>query len=271
MDTSESNRNMVLSAINLYPLKGAGGLAVEHAPVTARGLAGDRLWMIVDEGGRFVSQRSHPALALLEASLVPEGLELAHPVRETLRCPVPDGSRRLDTAIWSDTVEAADGGDEAAAWLTGLLGSPCRLVYQDDARSRPIPAPKGREGDVVSFADGSPVLLCGEAALADLNGRLASPLPMDRFRPNLVFAGGPPFGEDDFGRVSVGEVVFRSTGPCPRCTVTTVDQATGNRGEEPLRTLATYRKREGGVMFGVNLVPESTGRVTVGDPLVVLD
>lgn len=271
MDTSESNTNMVLGAIYLYPLKGARGLAADHAAVTARGLAGDRLWMIVEGNGRFVSQRSHPALALLEVHHGPEGLDLAHPGRETLRCPEPDGSRRLEAAIWKDTVDAADAGDEAAAWLTELLGGPCRLVYQDDARSRPLPAPRGREGDVVSFADGSPVLLCGEAALADLNGRLDAPLPLDRFRPNLVFRGGPPFAEDGFGRLSIGEVVFRNTGPCPRCTVTTVDQATGLRGKEPLRTLATYRKREGGVMFGVNLVPENTGRVAVGDPLVLLD
>lgn len=262
---------MTLTAIGLYPLKGARGGAVQDAAVTPRGLAGDRLWMIVDAQGKFVSQRSHPELALLETAGRQDSLELSLPGRPTLACPVPDGARRLDVGIWADTVDAADAGDEAAAWVSDVIGMPCRLVYQDDPMSRPIPSPKGREGDVVSFADGSPVLLCGEAALADLNARLDAPLPMDRFRPNLVFDGGAPFAEDGFGRLSVGEVIFRNTGPCARCTVTTVDQTTGDRGKEPLRTLATYRQQAEGVMFGVNLVPENSGCVRVGEALKILD
>ena len=172
---------MTLTAIGLYPLKGARGTAAPETAVTPRGLSNDRLWMIVDGDGRFVSQRSHPALALLEARIRAEGLQLGYPGHQSLHCPRPDGARRLQVGIWSDTVDAADAGDEAAVWLAGVLGHPARLVYQDDPASRPIPSPKGREGDVVSFADGSPILLCGEAALADLNTRLDAPVPMDRF------------------------------------------------------------------------------------------
>jgi uncharacterized protein YcbX len=226
--------------------------------------------MIVDTAGVFVSQRSHPTLATVAAHLVDAGLELSAPGRRPLTVPEPEGGRRLAAGIWKDTVDAALAGDEAARWLSAVLGLDCRLVFQDRPDSRPIAAPRGRDGDVVSFADGSPVLLCGEAALADLNARLDTPLPMDRFRPNLVFAGGEPFAEDGWSRLRIGEAVFRNTGPCPRCTVTTVDQATAERGAEPLRTLATYRQFAGGVMFGVNLVPEETGVVRVGDTVEIL-
>jgi len=268
MAPDQSTTGGVLSAIRTYPLKGGRAVALDAVPVTPRGLAGDRHWMVVDAGGRFLSQRGHPRLATVEAAATPAGLRLAAPGRPPVTCAVPDGAARLPAGIWKDTVDAALADGAAGRWLTDLLGVECRLVYQDRPDSRPLA--KGPDGAVVSFADGSPVLLCGEGSLADLNGRLPAPVPMDRFRPNLVVAGAPPFAEDGWKRLAVGGVVFLNRGPCPRCRVTTVDQATGAQQEEPLRTLATFRSRDGGVMFGVNLVPEGTGRIRVGDPVRVL-
>lgn len=271
MEPAQSTTGLTLSAIRTYPLKGATATTAPAAEVTRRGLAGDRRWMLVDASGRFVSQRSHPRLATVTAGLVPGGLALAAPGHDPLVCPRPDGKRRLAVGIWNDTVDAALAAEEASKWLGTVLDLECRLVFQDRPDSRPIAGPKGRPGDAVSFADGSPVLLCGEAALTHLNSRLEDPLTMDRFRPNLVFTGAPPHAEDHWRRLRIGPVVFRNTGPCPRCTVTTVDQATGERGAEPLATLAGYRQQPGGVMFGVNLVPEAEGTLQVGDPLVILD
>jgi hypothetical protein len=271
MDHAQSTTGLTLSAIRTYPLKGASAVGTDRAAVTPRGLAGDRGWMVVDGSGRFVSQRTRPRLATVTAGLVSGGLALAAPGRDPLVCPVPDGRRRLAVEIWDDTVDAALADAGAARWLSAVLGLECRLVRQDRPDSRPLAGPRGRPGDAVSFADGSPVLLCGEAALADLNARLTDPVPMDRFRPNLVFAGGAPHAEDRWRRIRIGPVVFRNAGPCPRCTVTTVDQARGEPGSEPLATLATYRRRPGGVMFGVNLVPESLGTLRTGDRIEILD
>jgi len=271
MEHTHSNTTFSVTAISLYPLKGAGAVGVDRAEVTSRGLRGDRCWMVVDSDGRFLSQRSHPALAVVGSALLPDGLVLAAPDRAPVTCRVPDPSDRCQVEIWRDTVEAAAGPAEASAWLSDLLGLPCRLVYQDRPDSRSITSSRGRPGETVSFADGFPVLLCSESSLADLNGRLSQPVSMDRFRPNLVVTGSDPFAEDRWRRLVIGSVTFRNAGPCPRCSVTTVDQTTGQKETEPLRTLATYRQETGGVMFGVNLVPEITGMVAEGDPVRILE
>jgi uncharacterized protein YcbX len=186
--------------------------------------------------------------------------------------------------IWHDTVRADDCGDEPAAWLGGFLGLSCRLVRAGAAYARPIPArkiPDPLSGGVaegrgvsheVSFADGFPFLIMAEESLADLNARLDAALPMNRFRPNLVVAGGAPYAEDTWTRFRIGDVIFHGATRCSRCVVTTTDQLTADRAPEPLRTLATYRRdADGSVMFGRNLLHETkTGRVTIGDVVTLL-
>ena len=238
----------------------------------AKGLRHDRRWVIVDNEGKFISQRTHPRMALISGFFDGHSLALTAPGQDPLELEVPEGKSRIAVAVWRDQVDAASADPEADRWLSHYLDHPCRLAFMDDACSRPISSPGGLPGETVSFADGYPCLLISNASLADLNGRLADPLPMDRFRPNLVVDGCEAFAEDRWRKMAVGKTVFRFAGRCPRCSVTTVNQASGQRhSEEPLRTLATYRQRESGVVFGVNLVPEKTGLIALGDQVTVLE
>jgi uncharacterized protein len=176
---------------------------------------------------------------------------------------------RRDVQVWSSRV-AALVHDAGSAWLSDALGRRCQLVYMPDDVERAVNPLRGRPGDVVSFADGYPFLLIGQGSLDDLNGRMSAPLPMIRFRPNLVVEGAAAFAEDGWPRVRIGAVTFRNVKPCDRCVMTTVDPETGNKGAEPLRTLATYRAWGGAVWFGVNLIAENTGTLRVGDAVEAL-
>jgi hypothetical protein len=264
-----------LSSIHVYPLKSAAGLAMNEADVERRGLAGDRRWMLVDGEGTFLSQRSHPRLALIDVEATPGGLHLAAPDRPPIDVPRPDGSaERRTVSVWGDAVEAALASDAAHAWCADFLDVDVRLVHMPDASRRAVDAEYAtRDDDVVSFADGYPLLLTTTASLADLNDRLDAPLPMDRFRPNVVVDGAEPWAEDAWRRVRIGGVAFRAVKPCGRCAVTTTDQQTAVRGKEPLKTLATFRRgaETGKVYFGWNLIPETTGRLRAGDAVDVLE
>jgi len=260
-----------LSAIHLYPVKGIRGVTTTRARVESRGLRHDRRWMIVDGQGKFLSQRSHPRLALLTGSFDGNKLELAAPGLDPLILDLPDGNRRIEVTVWRDRVDAAAVPEQGDAWISDYLGQKCRMAYMDDTCMRPISSSQGRPGESVSFADGFPILLISAASLADLNSRLDTPLPMDRFRPNLVIDGCDAFAEDGWQKLAIGLTVYRFAGLCARCSVTTVDQKSGIReSNEPLRTLATYRQGKGGVVFGVNLVPEKTGVIAVGDKVTIL-
>lgn len=255
-----------VSQIYVYPLKSAAGIALEQARVTRRGLAGDRRWMVVDEEGVFITQRTHPTLALVSAREADGTLRLAAPSMPPLAVAAPATLCERPVEVWEGRVPAADAGDEAARWLERYLGRPCRLVYQPDAVRRPVDAEYAvHADDHVSFADGYPLLLAAEASLADLNARLQQPVPMNRFRPNLVVAGTAPFEEDGWSGLTIGGMRFHVVKPCARCTIITIDQATGEPGKEPLRTLSRYRKEGSKVLFGQNLIPESEGVIRVGD------
>jgi uncharacterized protein YcbX len=181
-----------------------------------------------------------------------------------------DGSRTR-VRIWRDHVQVADQGAAAADWLSTFLEYPCRLVRLPEDVVRPVdPEFATRADDQVGLADGFPVLLISEESLADLNRRLAAPLPMNRFRPNVVVSGaGVPFAEDTWREIQIGEVRFSLVKACARCITTTTDQRTAERGVEPLATLASYRRVPRGVLFGQNLVHAGPGRIAVGDPLEV--
>jgi uncharacterized protein YcbX len=259
---------MRLSAIHVYPVKSCRGEARGEALVEPWGLAGDRRWMIIDPEGRFVTQREEPRLATIAVALRPDGIELRSGGGR-LVVPFPDGEPRPVT-VWRSTVPAR----MAEASLERLIGRDLRLAYMDDPRSRAVNPEYGRPEDRVSFADGYPLLLASETSLDDLNGRMAAPLPMDRFRPSVVVAGAPPWAEDLWRRIRIGAATFRVVKPCDRCIVTTTDQTTGARGAaggEPLRTLARFRRRGDKVFFAQNLIPDATGTIRVGDPVEVLD
>lgn len=261
-----------VSALNFYPVKSCRGTPLSEAVIGARGIVGDRSYMLVDADGRFLSQREHARMALIEPRLTVDALTLAAPRQETISIPVLARGERSEVTVWRDRCEAVDQGDAAAGWASSFLGTSCRLVRIADDAVRAVDRDFAvSDDDQVGFADGYPFLLTTEESLVDLNDRMAEALPMNRFRPNIVLSGVEPFAEDDWRRIRIGEIVFAVVKPCARCVITTTDQATAERGMEPLRTLATYRQVPGkGVMFGQNLIHHSAGVIRVGDPVELL-
>jgi MOSC domain-containing protein len=265
-----SDARLRLTALHVYPIKSAAGLAPAEWDVDGLGLRYDRRWMVVDGSGRMLTQRSHPRLALVRPSVGDGILRIETVGMPALELPLSPGpSVALSVTVWDDTCAAGWTGERAARWFSELLETECSLVHIAETNARPVDPDYAPAGHRVGFADGFPFLLISEESLEDLNRRLEVPLPMNRFRPNLVIAGGEPFGEDRMGPFAIGGIRFAVVKPCDRCVGTTTDQTTGERGPEPLRTLATFRRADRKVLFGQNVVHEGTGRLRVGDPLQV--
>ena len=273
---------MRLSGLYLYPVKSLGGFAVSCAQIDAHGLVGDRRFLVIDDTGCFLTQRSLPRMALIATALDTTHLTLSPPQFASLRVPLaPDpAAPRRTVSVWkSENLITEDCGEAPAALLSVFLGTRCRLVRLGPAFLRPIPKANVYPSDTVSFADAYPMLVIGESSLADLKDRLitrgSTALTMDRFRPNLIIADTPAYAEDTWPRFRLGEITFRAGGPCARCTVTSIDQATGLLdGPEPLQTLASYRRdttQSTAVNFGQNLIHETkSGVLSVGDTLTLL-
>lgn len=257
-----------LSEIWIYPIKSAGGIRVPAADLSPTGLRHDRRWMLVDPDGRFVSQRECATMARLRMRLDAEGLHCAWDgqLTDSLSLPLPPyelPSRSV--TVWRSQVSAQCFPEPVGRWFSQHLERPLQLVYLPDSSFRET-NPDYAPGRQVSFADGYPYLLTNQASLDDLNGRLAQPVPMTRFRPNLVISGAQAYAEDQWQRLQIGEAVFEIVKPCERCVMITQDQQTGVGGPEPLRTLAGYRRLNGKVIFGQNAVARSlSGRVQTGD------
>jgi uncharacterized protein len=261
---------LTLTAIHVYPIKSAAGLSPAAWQVDEFGLRLDRRWMLVDRVGRFISQRTHPRLALVRPALGEGAIRVEAAGMPDLELPIRPTAAVMTTAmIWKDACAAVWTGERAARWFSDLLECECSLVYLPDHTFRPADPAYAPAGTRVSFADGFPFLLLSDESLADLNARMPAPLPMNRFRPNLVLAGGEPYAEDRLGSFRIGPLGFRTVKPCARCVLTTTDQATAQCGVEPLRTLATYRRHDGQLLFGQNVVHQGTGAIEVGQPLLV--
>jgi uncharacterized protein len=266
--TLHNAENVTLSSLYVYPIKSCAGVSLQGADLSATGLRHDRRWMLVDETGEFMSQRAHPRMALISVRFAPERMIVSAPGMPELEIPLRDETgNRIDVRVFGDTNKGELVGVEADRWFGEYLEFPCRLVHKPDDNPRLVDSSFAESGDQVSFADGFAFLLISEASLEDLNGRLEVPLPMNRFRPNFVVRGCEPYAEDGWSRLRIGSVPFRVAEPCPRCAITTVDQRTGVRGKEPLRTLSTYRNTELGTVFGRNLIHDTLGTVRVGDPV----
>ena len=265
---------MQVTGINIYPVKSTRPIALSESEVLPRGLPWDRRWMLVDSEGRFVTARQHPRLAMIATVLGTETLNISVAGRADLRIPLAEpAAPSIPVTVWKDRCQAVPAGAAADAWFSDYLGMPVRLVRMTDQLVRPVNPEYGQPADQVSFADGFPLLLISEASLHDLNRRLATPVPMQRFRPNLVVDGERAYGEDSWRRIRVGEVEFAGVKNCSRCIFTTIDSQTGVKDArgEPLRTLASYRRREGGgVFFGQNLIPRSRGIIRLGDSVQIL-
>lgn len=273
---------MQVSSLHLYPVKSCRGIATLEMEVDGLGPADDRRFLIVNADGKFMTQRERPEMARILVRPGTDGWILLAPDQGEISVPLrsPDGAPVRSVTIWRDTVLGEDCGDEAASRLSGFFGEPVRLVRVGRDYSRPIPAdrtPVAFGGIAtppqVAFGDAFPFLVTSIASMNELNSRLSEPLPMDRFRPNIVVTGCAPFEEDTWLSIRIGGVLLHAAGPCGRCIITTTDQHTGERGKEPLRTLATYRRGpDGAVNFGQNFIhaPER-GTIRVGDFVVVLE
>lgn len=265
-------------SLHRYPIKSCAGTALENVRVRSQGLDGDRRWMVVDaQTGRFLSQREYPQMARVVPTLTDDQLTIEAPEMPTLSLDLNSGSEEsqrpvtVAATVWKFDGLADDAGDHAAAWFSDVLQTPCRLVRAGAAWDRPVNPSHARTGDRVGFADGYPVLLASMASLRDLNQRLSEPVPMDRFRANIVIDEGadalPPWIEDSWtcltqtvtgSDATAAAVSFRVAKPCARCAMTTIDQTTAStHGPEPLQTLSGFRRdADGKVLFAVNLIPD---------------
>ena len=267
---------MHLSALYRYPLKSGAGESLDEGCCTPLGMQGDRRWMVVDaENGRFLTQRVLPTMALLCMRWQgPTAVRLTAPDMPELDVEMPPPSAALRGAfIWREALRVPDAGDRAAEWLSRFLERRVRLVYLRDEDAIQIDREFAEEGERTAFTDGFPFLLIGQASLDDLCARVGRPLEMLRFRPSLVVAGSASYAEDGWKRIRIGSIDFRVVKPCTRCAIPLIDPASAVRNPdfEPLKTLMTYRKGEGGVFFGQNLIAEGSGTLALGMPVEVLE
>ncbi|MBK7379290.1 MAG: MOSC domain-containing protein [Ignavibacteriales bacterium] len=262
-----------LSQIFIYPIKSLGGISLSTSIVEERGLKHDRRWMLIDENDSFLTQRQYPQMALVNVKIEGEFLTVSLKNNESEKISLPllsSSKKTLKVKIWDDTCTAELVSPEADNWFSEILNIKCRLVQMPESTKRLVDRQYSPEEKSVSFADGYPFLIIGQASLDNLNKKLPQPLAANRFRPNFVFTGGEPFEEDNWKQFKIGEVVFSALKPCARCVITTIDQETAARGIEPLVTLASYRKKENKVLFGMNLICHSTGTINLEDEITFL-
>lgn len=257
---------MRVDSLHIYPVKSLRGIKVASAVMERRGFRHDRRWMIVGPDGVFFTQRKIAKMALFDQDLTDGGLRLGVKGMPDLEVPLAPTGQARRVKVWRSWVAAHQVSDEADAWLTEALGTPCSLVRLSESSRRTAKGPQTQPSDIVGFADSNPVLLATLATLEDLNSRLEKPLPMARFRPNVVVSGSRALEEDHWQQVHLGdEVRLHQTRLCGRCVVTTIDIETAQSSDEPLRTLATYRRQGKNVIFGTHFAPSSLGTVKVGD------
>ncbi len=268
-----------LSEIWIYPVKSLGGIRLDQAKVLEKGLEYDRRWMLVDENGVFMTQRTTPAMALFKLRLEDEELRIVFSPQSIVHSPqsivhsIPlhsdIGEREGHFTIWNDSVVACEVNKDTSAWFSEILGLKCKLVHFPEKNSRAVDPNYKVNDEHVSLADAYPFLVLGQPSLDYLNSKLAQPLPMNRFRPNFVFTGGEANEEDTWRNFTIGNNRFVGVKACSRCVLTTVNQDTAEKGDEPLRTLATYRKKENKILFGQNLVSVDHQHVNEGDLIAI--
>lgn len=266
---------MTLESLSIFPVKSCGAIELLESEVEARGLQHDRRWMIVDETGRYLTQREVPQLATIRPQLTPNELILKCGNAQ-LDIPIhPHEGEAMRVQIWRDEVNAVRVGELADEWLRDILGLDAHLVWMPDDAHRLVDARFAQNSEITSFSDGFPFLILTSASVDDLNDRIlengGEAVGADRFRSNFLVAGATAYEEDEWTNFRIGECEFEIVKPCSRCVIPTLDQTSGEKtGLEPLRTLATYRKRDGKIYLAQNALPRKLGRVKVGDEVEVL-
>jgi len=262
---------LTVSHLFIYPIKSLGGIEVHSSYVGERGLQYDRRWMLIDDQGRFITQREHKQLALFRTAIDTDHLIVYHQQDPYNKLLIPlkvVANESLEVTIWEDVCHATTINAAANTWFSERVGMSLRLVYMPDESKREVDPDYAFEKEITSFSDGYPMLMIGQASLDHLNAQLQHPLPMDRFRPNIVFTGGEPHQEDEMKAFSINGLSMLGVKPCARCVMTTIDQSTGVAGQEPLATLSTYRKRNNKIYFGQNVIPKSFGSIKLGDHIL---
>lgn len=261
--------NYKIKELFIYPIKSLGGISVKEAETTDRGFKYDRRWMVVNFNGDFLTQRSIPQMALITVDIYNDSLVLRYKKSsEQFEVKMNETTgKNLLAKVWDDAVETLHVSYSVDEWLSMVLQIKCKLVYMPQKSIRYVDEKYTENKEVTSLSDGYPFLLIGQSSLDDLNSRLTQNIPMNRFRPNIVFSGGIAFDEDKWNSFNIGEVVFYPVKQCSRCVVITTDQETGERNNEPLATLSSYRKINNKVMFGQNVIHKGKGIVKVGDEL----
>jgi uncharacterized protein YcbX len=262
-----------VSALHIYPIKSCRGLELKAVRLDPLGALYDRRFMLVsEEDGKFLSQRELPRMALIEPKLGPTALGIGAPHMPPLKVAMTQrDAKRVRIKLWQQDGEAEDAGETAAAWFSQFLERACRLVRLPEGAAHRVDERYARSPAYYAFADGFPILLTTEASLADLNARLSSKVPMNRFRPNVVVRDTEAFAEDTWKRIRIGEVVLDVVKPCARCVIPGVDQITAQTAKEPMATLASYRSRDNKVYFGQNCIHLEPGSIRVGDDVEVLE
>ncbi len=264
---------LYLSQLFVYPIKSLGGIALQQGNISTRGLEHDREWMLIDQEGTFITQRKHHQLALLQTSMTATTVTVQHkhhpdqnisfPIAEHLDLPIA-------VTVWDDHCTAFEVNTEVSQWFSIFLQMDVKLVKMLQTEKRIVDRRYALHEATVGFADAYPNLIIGESSLDLLNTKLAHQIGMDRFRPNLVFTGGDAHLEDELTEFSIGEVQFYSAKPCTRCVLITVNQQTGEKGQEPLKTLATYRNFGQKILFGQNIMHTNQGLLRIGDEMKII-
>jgi hypothetical protein len=264
-------QNIEVTGLFIYPVKSFAGIPLESSELDSMGLKNDRRWMVVSPEGKFLTQRTIPQMALIRTSLDNGKLTLKKQGMDDHQVPEASTlSEIMEVTIWRDTLQVQRIGDASDAWLSQALGVECKLVYIADDVQRQCNLDYAQQGDRTGFADAYPMLLISEDSLQDLNQRLDHPVEMRRFRPNIVIKGCEAFAEDKFEAFTIANLDMRGVKLCDRCPMPTVDPDKGERdGQEPIATLMKYRKWDNKVFFGMNVIHQQQGKITIGDKLVL--
>lgn len=260
-----------VSELFIYPIKSLGGIAVPATTVTDRGFEHDRRWMLVDAQNNFLTQREFAEMALLQVALTADGLRVHHKINGSAVDIdfTPQTNETAAAVIWDDVCEVQFASAAADGWFSDMLSTKCRLVYMPDATRRKVETAYAQHEEITSLSDGYPLLIIGQSSLDDLNSRLTEPLPINRFRPNIVFTGGHAFDEDRMKHFTVNGTHFYGVKLCARCSITTINQSNAAQAKEPLKTLASYRMKDNKIYFGQNLLHKGKGILHVGDAITV--
>lgn len=260
-----------LSELNIYPIKSTAQISLPRAHISPFGLHMDRRWMLIDEKGYMLTQRTYPRMCLIETQLDGTQLIIKAVGMPQISVSIESSHTQVKATVWEDSCDAFDCGDDTAKWFSDFLNTPTRLVYFPEDGSRQVDLNFANTGDITAFSDGFPYLLIGQASLDDLCSRLDAPISMSRFRPNLVVTGADAFAEDDWKKIKIGEVVFNLVKPCSRCIIPSIDPKTAEKNANVIKTLASYRMRENKILFGQNLTAEGSGELRLEMPVEILE